>query len=1086
MQATNGQLIRACADACNSRTYIRGQSYQRNGKVIEFTWYEEDELLIGEVEGSYQSSYTVEVEISQDHDGIEVSGVCSCPVYNNCKHFVAVLLAWVESRSAASVKRDNLQVWSQTLSGFHPATKPKAADDSEYCLLYELATVEYRDNLRLGFTVYKTRQLKRGGYGKKYRVSPYDYDGFSLWRYQDESDRSILRLTASLGQANSRIDQDKITGDEGGLMLQRMFNSNRCYLKGSDHTFLTKSPSIDPLFIWREGEDKSLRLVCELPDIADDWICTPTNPPFYIDPLTNVCGRLNTDLPGELISRLRLLPSLSETEAREISRLLLVDANYQSLPAPVALDCERIEGFAPVPKLVLTTVSEQGEKKHAVRLEVEYDGCCLAHVQADPALLRFYNGESREALVVRQPEKETAFAETLGEMAMQARIVDQHLFFSPTGNVNNLSAWEEFLEKDIPRLEADGWQVSRDDSFTLKFVEVSQWNMAVQPDADNGWFDVSLEVEVDGQLRPLLPMLIDWLEAYGDQAQAMLRDDIDINVLCDDDTFVKIPTQLLRPVVETLVELLDAKSTNTSISLSQFHAPLLLELEQKLGDGGAQLGRWQMPKSLRKLAEQLRSFKGIKSVKPPTGLKADLRDYQKEGLNWLQFLRTCGFGGVLADDMGLGKTIQVLANLQLEKRAGRLKKPCLIVAPTSVVTNWRREAERFTPGLKVLLLQGKDRHDSFAEINQHDLVVTSYALLSRDAEKLLAEEYYYVVLDEAQWIKNPATRAAQTVFELNTEHRLCVTGTPLENHLGEVWSLFNFAMPGFLDNQKVFNRRFRHPIERDSDQSRSRALAMRLAPFILRRSKQQVAAELPDKIVMQNLVVFGQSQALLYESIRVSMEKRVRDALSKSGLAKSHITVLDALLKLRQVCCDPGLVKLDRAANVNQSAKLEFLMDSLPEMLEEGRKVLLFSQFTSMLAIIEQKLLEKNISYSKLTGQTRKRDAAVERFQSGEASVFLISLKAGGVGLNLTAADTVILYDPWWNPAVERQAIDRAHRIGQDKTVFVYRLIAENSVEEKIIKLQQSKQALADNLISADGTAMKAMGTEELLSLFEA
>jgi len=1084
--ATNGQLIRACADACNSRTFIRGQSYHRNGKVIEFTWYEEDGQLIGEVEGSYQNSYTVEVKITQGLNGVEVSGDCSCPVYDNCKHFVAVLLAWIESRSAASVKRDNLAVWSQTLSGFHPATKPRVANDSEYCLLYELRPVEYRDNQRLGFTVYKTRRLKRGGYGKKSYLSPHNYDGYNLWRYQDESDRSILRLTTSLGQASRRIDQDKITGDEGGLMLQRMFDSNRCYLKGSDHTFLTKSLVIDPQFTWREDEDKSLRLICELPGVADGWICTPTNPPFYIDPETHACGRLNTDLPGELISRLRLLPSLSEVEAREISRMLLVDISYQSLPAPVALDCDRIEGVAPVPRLVLTAIAEHNANRYAARLEVDYDHYCLAHVQADPIAQQFSKNEQSEALVVRQPETEIAFVKTLGEMAMQARVIDQHLFFTPTTIVNKLSAWEEFLEKDIPQLEADGWQVSRDDSFTLKFVEVSQWNMVVDSQSDNGWFDVSLEVEVDGQLRPLLPMLIDWLEAYGDQTKAMLHDDNDINVLCFDDTFVKIPTQLLRPVVETLVELLDAKSTNTSISLSQFHAPLLLELEQKLGDGGARLGKWKMPKSLRKLAEQLRSFKGIKSVKPPTGLKAELRDYQQEGLNWLQFLRTCGFGGVLADDMGLGKTIQVLANLQIEKRARRLIKPCLIVAPTSVVTNWRREAERFTPDLKVLLLQGKDRHDKFAEIKQHDLVVTSYALLSRDAEKLLAEAYYYVVLDEAQWIKNPATIAAQTAFELKTDYRLCVTGTPLENHLGEVWSLFNFAMPGFLDNQAAFNRRFRHPIERHADQSRSRALAMRLAPFILRRSKQQVAAELPDKIVMQKLVSFGQSQALLYESIRVSMEKRVRDALAKSGLAKSHITVLDALLKLRQVCCDPGLVKLDRAKNVNQSAKLEFLMDSLPEMIEEGRKVLLFSQFTSMLAIIEQKLEEKNISYSKLTGQTRKRDAAVERFQSGEASVFLISLKAGGVGLNLTAADTVIMYDPWWNPAVEQQAIDRAHRIGQDKTVFVYRLVVENSVEEKIIKLQQSKQALANNLISADGAAMKAMGAEELLSLFEA
>ena len=1085
MQATNGQLIRACADACNSRTFTRGQNYQRSGNVIEFTWYEGDGVLVGEVEGSYQNSYTVEVEVFDFDDDIEVSGDCSCPVGYNCKHFVAVLLAWVESRSTATVKLDSLQTWSQTLAGFHPAIKPRAADHSDYCLLYELTPLQYRDNQRLSFTAYKARRLKKGGFGQKYRLSSYDYNGYALERYKDDLDRSILRLAESLGSPVNHIDRDKISGDEGGLVLQRMLDTERCYLKNNDQAPLLQGPIMQPEFVWHKDENQHLSLVCKLPGIADDWLCAPTNPPFYIDQQANVCGRIDTELPGEFLNRLRHLPPLSETEAREISRQMLGDAFFQSLPAPVKLNYDRIEDVAPLPRLLLTAVTLQAGKRPVAQLEAEYAGHCLPHVQADSAPMKFLEGQQREVLVVRQPDRELEFVETLKAMSMQEQIIDQHLMFMPTSRVNEPLAWQKFLQDDVPRLEAEGWQVLQDESFTLKFVEVTQWDMAVQTHGDNDWFDVSLEVEIDGNRQPLLPMLVGWLETYGSQAQLMLQQDEDVWVCCDDDTFVKMPTKLLRPVVETLVELLDAKSGDTDISLNKFHAPLLLELEQKLSDNGARLGKWQLPKTLRTLAQQLSNFDGIKAVKPPVGLQASLRDYQQDGLNWLQFLRSCGFGGVLADDMGLGKTVQVLANLQVEKHARRLKKPCLVVAPTSVVSNWHREAERFTPGLKVLVLHGMNRHDRFQEINHHDLIITSYALVSRDAEILLSHEYYYVVLDEAQWIKNPATRAAQTVFNLKAQHRLCVTGTPLENHLGEVWSLFNFAMPGFLDNQTVFNRRFRHPIERQGEQSRSQALAARLAPFILRRRKQQVASELPDKVQMQNLVAFGSRQALLYESIRVSMEKRVRDALQNSGLAKSHITILDALLKLRQVCCDPRLVKLDRAAKVNQSAKLELLMDTLPEMVDEGRKVLVFSQFTSMLALIEAQLEERNISYSKLTGQTRKRDEAVQRFQQGDAKVFLISLKAGGVGLNLTAADTVILYDPWWNPAVEQQAIDRAHRIGQDKTVFVYRLIVEGTVEEKIIQLQKGKQALADNLVSSDGAAIKSMGSEELLSLFE-
>ncbi len=1088
MQATNGQLIRACADACNKQTFQRGQNYQLDGNVIEFTWFEEDSVLVGEVEGSYFNSYSVEVEILDQPDGIEVTGNCSCPVGYNCKHFVAVLLTWVESRSSLEVKRDGLREWQETLTRFHPSAKPRAANDTSYCLLYELNPLRYRDNLALGFTIYKARCLKRGGYGQKSRMSYYEYTGYTTARYLDDLDRSILRLARPQALDYNRSIENQISGEEGGLLLQRMLDTERCYLRPDEETPLTVAATIEPQFVWREDDNHHLSLVCKLPGIADDWLCVPTSPPYYIDAFTNVCGRIDSDMPGELLNRMRLLPPLSESDARELARQLLADQYLQTLPSPVKLDYDRIENVIPVPRLTLTAISESGQVLQAAKLESEYAGHSLAHIQTDPVPMSYFTTPQREVLVVRQPEIEREFVETLLGLSMQARTLEQNLIFYPaTDTTGLLLAWQQFLDQDIPELEAKGWQVYRDDSFTMKFVEAAEWNMKVQADGDNGWFDMSLEVEIDGRTQPLLPMLVDWLETYGNRAQAMLQEEGDTWVCCDDDTFVKIPMKLLRPVVETLIELLDSKLTDgTNVSLSHYHAPLLLELEQRLADNGARLGKWQLPKTLRKLGQQLRNFDGIKTVKSPVGLTATLRDYQQDGLSWLQFLRSCGFGGVLADDMGLGKTVQVLANFLVEKRARRLLKPSLVVVPTSLISNWRREAENFTPGLKLLILHGMQRHDLFNTIDQYDLILTSYALLPRDAETFLKHDYYYIVLDEAQWIKNPATKAAQTLFSLKAQHRLCVTGTPLENHLGEVWSQFNFAMPGFLGSQSAFNRRFRNPIERHADDSRANALATRLSPFILRRNKQQVASELPDKVHMQSVVSFDQQQALLYESIRASMEKRVRDALQTSGIAKSHITILDALLKLRQVCCDPRLVRLDRATKVKQSAKLELLMDILPEMVEEGRKVLLFSQFTSMLALIEQELVTRNISYSRLTGRTRKRDEAVQHFQQGDASVFLISLKAGGVGLNLTAADTVILYDPWWNPAVERQAIDRAHRIGQDKTVFVYRLIVEGSVEEKIIKLQVRKQALADNLISSDSAAMKSMDAEDILSLFDA
>jgi SNF2 family DNA or RNA helicase len=391
------------------------------------------------------------------------------------------------------------------------------------------------------------------------------------------------------------------------------------------------------------------------------------------------------------------------------------------------------------------------------------------------------------------------------------------------------------------------------------------------------------------------------------------------------------------------------------------------------------------------------------------------------------------------------------------------------VAPTSLMANWRHEAARFTPDLRVLTLHGPQRKADFGRTGAHELVLTTYPLLARDREALMAQPFHLVVLDEAQTIKNPRTGAAQVARTLDTRHRLCLTGTPMENHLGELWSLFHFLSPGFLGDQQQFRRQFRIPIEQRGDGERRDALQRRIAPFLLRRTKQAVASELPEKIEVVRTVALDDGQAALYESVRAAMDRKIRDALDSKGLARSHITILEALLKLRQICCDPRLLKLERAPRAVRSAKLDLLLEMLPELLDEGRRILLFSQFTSMLGLIETELERLGIGYSKLTGQTRKREAAIERFRSGEVPLFLISLKAGGVGLNLTEADTVIHYDPWWNPAAEVQATDRAHRIGQTSTVFVYKLVTEQTVEERILALQARKAALARGIYREGG-----------------
>lgn len=411
-------------------------------------------------------------------------------------------------------------------------------------------------------------------------------------------------------------------------------------------------------------------------------------------------------------------------------------------------------------------------------------------------------------------------------------------------------------------------------------------------------------------------------------------------------------------------------------------------------------------------------------------------------------------------------------------------RPCLLVVPTSLVSNWQREVARFVPDMKVLALHGPDRKQHFDAISEQDLVITTYPLLHRDHEALFAQDYDTVILDEAQNVKNPTSQAAKLIREVSARQRLALTGTPMENNLEELWCIFDWLIPGLLGNRKSFGEKFRKPIEKDKNLTRQMVLSKRIAPFVLRRTKDQVVTDLPPRTEIVETVKLTGPQRALYETVRATMHERVREALTKKGLSSSKITVLDALLKLRQACCDPQLVKLDSAASITASAKRSRLMEMLESLIAEDRRVLVFSQFVEMLRLIETDIKAQGWEYLMLTGQSKKRGELVETFQSGKAKIFLISLKAGGVGLNLTAADTVILYDPWWNPAIERQAMDRAHRIGQDKPVFVHRLIAEGTVETRIAEMQARKQALMDSVFDPEATGAMEMSEDEILSLF--
>ncbi|NNE93771.1 MAG: DEAD/DEAH box helicase, partial [Verrucomicrobiales bacterium] len=629
--------------------------------------------------------------------------------------------------------------------------------------------------------------------------------------------------------------------------------------------------------------------------------------------------------------------------------------------------------------------------------------------------------------------------------------------------------WADLLANRLDELRVLGCEVQVDDSLGLQIIDPTDfYGELTGEDEATDWFDFEYGIRVGAARVNLLPCLVPYLESQPasfslESLQNSPKKKVPIR-MDDSGRYVAVPAKKLHEILGILTELFgnDAIDSEGHLRLHKIRAAQLTTIHR---DGAAPRMVDQAPNYLLKSADELETLKPTTHHDVPQGFLATLRPYQQDGFEWLQFLREQGLGGILADDMGLGKTIQTLCHLHAEKAAGRANLPTLILAPKSVVPNWEKEAKKFAPSLKVLALQGPQRKKYYSVLGHADLVITSYPVLLRDAEEIHQQPFHYVILDEAHTIKNARSKVTQVAYKIDARHRLCLTGTPIENHLGELWSQFHFLMPGFLGSEDGFNRCYRKPIEKFRDESRRIRLAERVAPLLLRRTKTRVAKDLPPKTEIVRTIELTPKQVDLYEAVRASVSRELRDEINRRGFEASKILVLDALMKLRQICCHPKLLKLPTAQRARNSAKLDLLMDLLPAMVEEGRRVLIFSQFTQMLALIEQALDKEKIRYQTLTGQSKNRGKLCDDFQDGKVPVFLISLRAGGTGLNLTKADTVIHYDPWWNPALEAQATDRAYRIGQKNPVFVYKLICQGTIEEKILQLQQKKRALFEGVL---------------------
>jgi len=924
--------------------------------------------------------------------------------------------------------------------------------------------------------------------------------------YLEGDDEDLVRFFIAMRSgSNQSTSATEPKGKVGAILLQHLLEQGKLLWANSWSDMgngllypLQAGPVRQATLTWRdEGRIAKLGWSVEPAkganhpgaDLVDYML--PTDPPWYIDNLS--CGPLDLNRGGidislaELQALVSQAPPLTGTDKKRVSQLLLAHGLQQLMPLPQPLTQRIRTDVKPQPHLLLDALqvadgSTQRWQDFAV-LSFDYDG---QRVSFDPAQRVVRQIGDVTEVIQRNEAFEAAALDMLHEIGFHKPATAPLSALAGAQLLDGQAHWLRFAENELDALSDIGWHVQKSPKYRYDVVPVEDWYAQIDEPAEagNAWFELELGIVVNRKRVPLLPVLVQLIRStpldFDPGVLAVHGEADQMLATLPDGQRVALPWGRVKPILSTLGELYFNDKIKAKVRLSTLDAARLEELAR-----GAAFS-WTGGERLRETGRKLSQFGKVKKVEAPTGLQATLRDYQLDGLAWMQFLREYDLGGILADDMGLGKTVQTIAHILTEKEAGRLTSPALVIAPTSLMANWMEESARFAPDLKVLLLQGKERMDLFDQIDHADIVLTTYALLPRDEEKLREHEYHLVILDESHYIKNTRSKAAQTAGSLNARHRLCLSGTPLENHLGELWSQFHFLLPGLLGDEKTFNSQFRHPIERQDDPVRRTLLNRRIKPFLLRRTKDNVAKELPQKTEMIRRIEISGPQRDLYETVRLAMDKKVRDEIDRKGVARSQIVILEALLKLRQVCCDPRLVKAmpGKKNTAAVSAKLTDLMLMVDDLLGEGRKILVFSQFTSMLALIEEELDARNIPYAILTGETRDRSAQVAAFQQGAVPIFLISLKAGGVGLNLTAADTVIHYDPWWNPAAENQATDRAWRIGQDKPVFVYKLIAKGTLEEKIQLLQQKKSELAQSILAEGESQKMALTQEDLQAIF--
>ncbi|MBR58893.1 MAG: hypothetical protein CMH54_12855 [Myxococcales bacterium] len=928
----------------------------------------------------------------------------------------------------------------------------------------------------------------------------YEMDNLSLRELSNEMDvlpEDHLALTY-LGARKSTTGKDEPAWDGGSLdRILRLLAHTRDVRIHGEAVRIAKTP-IQLRLVVSDFEEDSLRFWIEpihetgtndeSPDPKNRIPAAsgplpglrhyiPANPGWVhlsdgsLHPLTNEGTRLLRTFGAFELDKLPTVANEDVDRFREREWPLLA-SRY---PAEILTDrLPNVLAPRPEPRLYLT---EPEDMSLAVRASFAYTVPAGDTVEAGPDSPHFLKSSDTEPLIERNPEDEAQYLAQLLQAVAASREIESAELDTEMDPWNIVLSGEDalsFLAEQLPLLESD-FSIYGDENLSRLRVNRGDMGTNARVSSEMDWFDLKLGFTAGEQLASASAVLKAWHKKRR-------------FVQMQDGSYAQVPTKWLERYGMLLEEAEHARETLGS-RLPKYLASLGAALEDAVDN-------FQGDDRFEQLKNMLSYPEHLDAITVPRGMKAELRDYQKQGFTWLCWLSDQGYGGCLADDMGLGKTLQALTYILREKEEGNAAgKPVLVVAPTSVVFNWQQEAKRFCPTLNLAVYQGTNRKKILdtLEKGKTDIILTSYPLLRIDSEQLSSIHWHAVFLDESQHVKNADSQTAKSAYRLKSDHNFVMTGTPLENRLDDVWSQFHFTMPGFLGRRKSFARNYgvrsAGQIKPEILKDRLSGLRERIKPFILRRLKEEVAKELPERTEMILHVPLSTEEQHIYATVRDAYRAQVYGAMEKSTKGGPSLTMLEALLRLRQASCHPGLLPFEEAKELGAragSSKLRTVIDTLEEIISEGHKALVFSQWTSLLDLTQSALKKSKIRTTRLDGSTKDRGAVVEQFQSEDGPpVFLLSLKAGGTGLNLTAADYVIHLDPWWNPAIEAQANDRAHRIGQTRPVFVIKLVSANTVEEKVVELQKHKKALFDAAIN-DGKQLEDLLTaEEVASFFE-